>query len=437
MNEERNQRITESRKKDRHKNNGDRHREGYKRPNTKPHPGTPYVRKDTFIAIKGGTVNTGEVVERNGVTAYVQSYVMMTASTKDGMIDCVVNRDGLSTEECFEFLLKLSRDNPNGIFVFLGSTLDVNSWLENFSKEKLVEIYEKAGNRSTFYKPPNGRHYSLRYKPRNSFSLSGLDKDHPWGFDIFDQEEFYQKISNFIPEEEEVHGEYDLDYKPDNEDEWSLLFLEEGPPKLSPKINKYAGLIIYDVSGFLQGLGSLPNILGDEKKGLLTDCLIEEDIDGTIHEIIKLSSMNNIDLTTMRAMKRNRGKFRHDQIGEMLSCCSDETTALAAIMDRVRASLLEAGIDISQWYGPGAAASRILQQAKFKDAIKENIPDKSLKDVQQRAYSGGRFETLQFGFFLGKIFHYDQHSAFNAPMPKLPMCQGRCNHEPILNWPPW
>src|SRR5260221_3556174 len=255
MNEERNQQITESRKKDRHKdkkdrhkNNGDRHREGYKRPNTKPHPGTPYVRKDAFIAVKGETINTGVVIEHDGVMAYEQSYVMMTASTSDGMIDYVVNKDGLSTEECFEFLLKLSHDNPKGIFVMLGSSLDVSSWLENFSKEKLIELYEKSGNRSTFYKPPNGRNYSIRYKPRNSLTLSGLDKDNPWGFNLLDQEEFYQKIGNFTPEEE-VRGEYDLDYKPDD-DEWSLLLLEEGPPNFRPKINKYAGLIIYDVSSF-------------------------------------------------------------------------------------------------------------------------------------------------------------------------------------------
>src|SRR5258708_29177545 len=100
----------DTRKGDRHKDKSHTHRKS----------GSHSCRKkDMFIAIDGEGINTGLVVgySSSGQPVYEQNYVLMTASTEGILIDYIINEDGLSTSECFKFLLRLRLNFPKAIFV--------------------------------------------------------------------------------------------------------------------------------------------------------------------------------------------------------------------------------------------------------------------------------------------------------------------------------
>ena len=350
-------------KGDRHLNKDDRHASDGDR-----HTGR---KKDTFIAIDG-----------EGVTCPDgrHEYVLLMSSTGEK----VVNVDGLSTFECFEFLLDLAKKYPQGIFVCYGSSYDVNMMLKDVPKEVLLELQEGKdngpGRRPTdFY--IDERRYALSYRQRKSFTVR------VFGEPLFNEKEITTK-----------YGFKDYERKPNYE----------------------ASLTLWDVSGFFQG--RFVDVLGDKKTGYFREYVNEElnDDDGLWHEIIEWPDGLRIDLTKMKDMKNRRSVFMPYELeSDIVPYCHDELQALVRLMNSLRQYLNEAEIPLINWDGAGSCAGAVLRKMNVKESMCEQLPDECYQ-AQRRAYSGGRGELGKFGVFIGKVFNYDLHSAFPSVMPTLP-----------------
>lgn len=351
----------DTRKNDRHTNKEDRHISRGDRHNGR--------KKDTFITVDGEgiTLENGQHI-----------YVLMKASTGER----IVNINGLSTVECFEFLLNLAKKYPQGIFGCYGASYDVNMMLKDIPKEALEELQDGKDN-GPGTRPTdctiNGRNYALSYRQRKSFTVRAYGNP---------------KIT------------------------WREVAHKNGTTEILPEANYEASLTLWDVSGFFQG--RFVDVLGDSKTGYFNDYLYWDIIDGVYHEIIEWTDGLRIDLTNMRQMKNSRSSFTLEQLEQEIEpYCRDEVEALARLMDRLRGYLEEAGISLTQWDGAGACASAILRKMKVKDYMQEVLPEECYQ-AQRRAYSAGRSELGKFGVYIGKVYNYDLHSAFPSVMPELP-----------------
>lgn len=86
-----------------------------------------------------------------------QPYVLF-ANSKTGHI---INPEGLTTRECFEFLLDTKQQYPHSVFVGFGLNYDVNQWLRSLPKENLWKLHDT-----------NQTHiggYFIKWYPRKSF----------------------------------------------------------------------------------------------------------------------------------------------------------------------------------------------------------------------------------------------------------------------------
>jgi len=362
-------RSKEKRTGDRHKNNGDRHtnNEDRHQANSDRHSDKHRFKKDTFIAIDG-----------EGITREdgQHDYVLLMASTGEKIVDI----NGLSTQECFNFLLQLSNKYPDGIFVCYGASYDVNMWLRDASKEVLEELWEKNDNNSkrlaTDWYAKDRKRYSLTYWPQKSFTVRLFDKAMP--FTLKTVKKDGKPVEKWLP-------------------------------------NFEASVTIWDALSFFQAR------FVDALESYFSEYLHTERIGGIPHEIITWPDGFLLDLTHMKQMKNNRRSFTLAQLEqEIIPYCHDEVIALVRLMERLRDYLGEAKIELSRWDGTGTCAATLLRQEGVKEHLQEVIPEKESYRAQLKAYSAGRLELGQFGVYIGKVFNYDLHSAFPSVMPELP-----------------
>ncbi len=381
-----------SRPGDRHKpRTGDRHKERH---------GSPYQAKHDFITIDGeGTTTTkivGWVKNKDGseTPVYEHLYILLMASTGERLS----NADGsaLSTVQCFDFLLSLSAKYPHAIFTVFGASYDINCWMADVPREVLADMWNGRNNQGgvddeeekkydAMYKTPGGITYSLSYRPRKSFTL------HRWGKPPYILKEIQHK-------DETVSEKYLPNYDP---------------------ADGGGSITIYDCFGFFQT--RFVDALGARKQGYFTDLLVRENVDGQSHDILQWPDGLRIDLTSMKAMKNKRDRFTIAQLEqEIIPYCYDEVLALKRLMERLRGYLEEADLYLTRWDGAGACAGALLKRENIKDHIREDIPDKSLYHAQLCAYSGGRIELGQFGFYLGDVWNYDVISSYPSDTVILP-----------------
>lgn len=111
------------------------------------------------------------------------------------------------------------------------------------------------------------------------------------------------------------------------------------------------------------------------------------------------------------------------QTVDMLPYCQAELQALVLLMNELRNRLVYVGIRPSAWHGPGAIASKILQEHNIKEYIGK-IPARI--DIPLRhAEAGGRFELVQYGCTQEETWRYDRRSAYPFAMCTLPSAKGR------------
>lgn len=303
------------------------------------------------------------------------------------------NEHGLSTVECFNFLLKLSQDHPDEVIVSFMGSYDTEMMLKDVPKDVLRKMYESRDNNPsrhpTHFKLDDGKEYAISYLPRKSFTV---------------------RVAKNPP------------YKETGRDAYGYPILEKN----------YDSVTMYDIFDFFQC--RFVDALGDIKRSYFTEYLHQELIDGIYHEIITWPDGFSIDLTHMKAMKNTRSSFTLNQLEEIISYCRDEVIAIQRLAERLKDYLEEADLlpFQSRWLGPGACTNTLLQREHVKDYMHEGMPlgfVRELRDAQLRAYSAGRMELGKFGVYIGKVWHYDLHSAFPSVMPLLPsLTDGRWRH---------
>ena len=111
----------------------------------------------TFIALDG---EGGEIDGRH-------EYLMMMAKHGDDEPRSVFNPRGLSSVQCFEFLIDLKRQYPKGIFVIFAGGYDGNLWLRDIDKETIEKIVS-----AKFDQWIEWGDWAIRFKQRKIFVLA-------------------------------------------------------------------------------------------------------------------------------------------------------------------------------------------------------------------------------------------------------------------------
>lgn len=140
-----------------------------------------------FIGFDGEGIDTNNIKtylkgksELNGLPIYEQHYTILTASTGDYIEDW---ENGLSTEECLEFLLKFTGDNYLVGFYF---GYDVVKILRDLSPGQLAQLWKKGNVRYN--------NYYISYIPNKIFRVSDIyETGSERHVTIFDVSGFFQK----------------------------------------------------------------------------------------------------------------------------------------------------------------------------------------------------------------------------------------------------
>lgn len=119
------------------------------------------------------------------------------------------------------------------------------------------------------------------------------------------------------------------------------------------------------------------------------------------------------------AGKNRRKTFAmHEMQTLILPYWKMEITALAALAEKLRTNLYNAGLTISQWQGPGAVAGFLYQRNGIKRHKAETPPN--VCQASQFAYAAGRFEMFKLGRANQRVYGYDIRSAYPAAITQLP-----------------
>lgn len=120
-------------------------------------------------------------------------------------------------------------------------------------------------------------------------------------------------------------------------------------------------------------------------------------------------------------MKTLRGAFDREHDAEVIQYNDYELELGVQLMEELRDRLFAANLLISQWYGPGAVASKLLTKWKIKNKqVDLYSTNQCVADAAQHAYAGGRFELLKCGHVNGPVYQYDINSAYPWGIAQLP-----------------
>ncbi len=123
------------------------------------------------------------------------------------------------------------------------------------------------------------------------------------------------------------------------------------------------------------------------------------------------------------AMKDRRDEFGAGEVEAIRAYCLEECVLLVDLMDKVAQAVFDADIPVPrQWHGAGSLADSLLADHYMGDALAELDPQ---PDAVDRAYYGGRIETMLVGPVSGPLYEYDINSAYPAAIVELPPMAGR------------
>jgi hypothetical protein len=132
--------------------------------------------------------------------------------------------------------------------------------------------------------------------------------------------------------------------------------------------------------------------------------------------------------------KAARGSFTSADLPQIIAYNEVELRTLVELMNRLRDGLKAAGIGGCQWYGAGAAASRLFQLNGVRKAICPTPPE--IQEAVLGAYFGGRIEAGRFGRIEGPIWNGDVNSAYPHAMSMAPnFSLGAWDR--TTDWHPW
>jgi hypothetical protein len=122
--------------------------------------------------------------------------------------------------------------------------------------------------------------------------------------------------------------------------------------------------------------------------------------------------------------KAARHDFGPDDLPRIIDYNRTELSTLVRLLDKLRAGMKDAGIPLGQWYGAGAAASKLLQINRLRETVYET--PREMERAVLGAYFGGHIEAGHFGRFDGPIWNGDLNSAYPNAMTIIPdLSRGR------------
>lgn len=115
--------------------------------------------------------------------------------------------------------------------------------------------------------------------------------------------------------------------------------------------------------------------------------------------------------------KMGRGTFENWDIEDLIKYNDEELVLLVEIMNKLRQALLDVGVRLTEWYGPGAIAKYWFKKYRVKPPpVPKNL---GLYRALSASYYGGRFEQIKLGRFKG-VYEYDIRSAYPSVMSSMP-----------------
>lgn len=124
-------------------------------------------------------------------------------------------------------------------------------------------------------------------------------------------------------------------------------------------------------------------------------------------------------LASVRQGKHARSGFRWDELdNRIVPYWRAELELLVRVMQSLREDLVDAGITVNSWHGPGAIANAVLRSFNVNKAKAESPQE--VKNASQYAYAGGRFEQFATGYYPDKVYEYDIRSAYPSIIAGLP-----------------
>lgn len=123
------------------------------------------------------------------------------------------------------------------------------------------------------------------------------------------------------------------------------------------------------------------------------------------------------------AGKQNRKVFELSELeSHVIPYWEAEAILGAALATRFRDLLYSADFPITQWYGPGAVASLVLNRERIRDHM--SVPPPEVIEAAQYAYAGGRFEMFRVGRVNQPVWALDINSAYPDALRRLPSLAG-------------
>ena len=114
--------------------------------------------------------------------------------------------------------------------------------------------------------------------------------------------------------------------------------------------------------------------------------------------------------------KTARGTFETWDIEKIIDYNAEELELLVKLMEKLRDDFNQVGVNLQEWYGPGAVAKYWLKERGISPHEKLTV---GVIKALHSAYYGGRFEQMVIGK-VNNVFEYDLRSAYPSAMVDMP-----------------
>jgi hypothetical protein len=133
------------------------------------HNGDLKWKTGRFIGIDGeGTTETGE--NRRLIQGGIHSYNLLVAYTPDGPEYIEDYENGLTTQQCFDFLLLLGKRYPNDIFVIYAGNYDFNMMLGDATRDNIAHLWATRDD-DTNYTAIRDSSYEVSFLPKKYYRI--------------------------------------------------------------------------------------------------------------------------------------------------------------------------------------------------------------------------------------------------------------------------
>lgn len=301
---------------------------------------------------------------------------MLCAVSEKGKEHFVENPRGLTTTQCFEFLLSLPATNARFFTYSFGYDLTKiledldNSLIYNLVRPELrrrdrngrtvlVPIFWPIGNPQYSLNWMNGR-FTIRKKEGTTLALDPLTGG-------------------------------------------PRVVIAWGPSR-----------VIHDVWRFFQGKFTTA----------LEDWKVPDHVSKEEREKI---------LKRMREMKDKRSQFDRLTFEEIRGYCFEECRYMAILSRRLTEAHVEAKIPLKNYFGAGSSAEAMLLVMNVKEHVRrgreENPIPHAIEYAMRCAFFGGRFENSRIGAVSGPVYGEDISSAYPYQLISLPcLIHGKWKH---------